>query len=627
MRRHRRRLNPVDEVTGDPFDASEAPRLKPMTYPGVWPDHSVVIAADRIWELNDRDGFPLEWEDTPPVRLGVCRVRDERSPDRPDGEAMQLGRLAEDRRFAMIDRRVPVVAIGSNAAPSQLRYKFANRPEALFIPQVRARISGVGIGYMSQVSIFGYIAATAYPDADSEVTLAVQLLDEKQLTELDASESPHYRRVWLGRDQGVEVLLATGERLPGVYAYVAAGGVLTDAAGDPIPMRIPGEPRPGALSQSELMDALQSDPQINDAVGELTDAELSAAISGAGRIRADNPFYELDDCMGRCTPRYGDLPRIGPVEEAGTAGPGDTLLWVKSSPDGMSRGGKSVVRFANEDWERLGKPTLVSIRSAALYASHGDATPSALAAVHPFDPKDPPPPEPGGVQVDHVLRMACGLERGDALAVRPAHVERARGMDWLLGKPTYLTMRVTLADPATTERDVVLMPRLAIDVLGIESGDYVVLEGTPDASGEAPTVVLKVFEVPSDVEEARRNTTGGSWGARFPAARETFGANPEIPMAFIDAELRYRLGVSGQTLATVRARPGRLHRFYIELREILLVLAVALLGVVTVINDAPIQIALIVGLVLLSMVLVFGRMRRRLSHRANTRNLGKARRR
>ncbi|MFT4202082.1 hypothetical protein [Gordonia sp. (in: high G+C Gram-positive bacteria)] len=588
---------------GDPFAASSAPRREPLTYPGQWPDHSAVIAADTMWEINDRDGFALAWEASAPVRLGVCRVRDLRAVDRPDGAALQLGRLAENLHYATVDSRTPVLAIGSNASPAQLRFKFASRPEALFIPQVRARVTGARVGYMPTLTHFGYVAATIFPVADAQTTLAVQLLDDAQLDELDRSETG-YRRVWLDASHGVSVQLETGERLPGVYAYVAPGGVLTDADGEPIPMVVPGDEQqaPGALDQVQLHEVLAGDPDL------LT------------RVR-DNAFFELADEMGRPTAhRYGGLERPVDIAEAGKAGPDDTMLvWGDGSPDGLRRGGKSVIRLAPADVEKLGNPKVVVLRSAALYAQHGAATPSALAAVYPRDPDAPAEPEPGSAQIDQVLRIACGIERGDAVAIRPARVRRVRSMDWLLGKPTYLTMRVTLADTATAERDVVLMSRLAIDVLGIESGDYVVLEGNPGPSGDVPSVVLKVFEVPSEVEDMRRKITGGSWGARFPAANETLGVGHELPLAFIDAELRTRLGVTGQTLPTVRARPGRLHRFYVELREILLVLAVALLGVVTVVNDAAIQIGLIVLLVVLSMVLVFGRMRRRLSHRTQWR--------
>ncbi|MFT3898945.1 MAG: gamma-glutamylcyclotransferase family protein [Gordonia sp. (in: high G+C Gram-positive bacteria)] len=589
---------------GDPFAAASAPRREPLTYPGVWPDSSVVIAADRMWEINDRDGYQLAWTQTAPVRLGVCRVRDLSVADHVDTAALQLGRLAEQLHYAAIDNRTPVLAIGSNASPAQLRHKFAGRPEALFIPQLRARVTGARVGYMPLMTQFGYVAATIHPEPGSTTTLAVQLLDDAQLDELDRSETG-YRRVWLDARHGVSVELETGERLPGVYAYVAPGGVLLGADGEPIPMTVPGQAQqaPGALTQKELQRALKRDSALLENVGE-------------------NPFFgtEADDEMGRPTAhRYGSLERPADIAAFGSAGPGEMLAWADGSPDGLRRGGKSVLRLNRADLAGLGNPKVVALRSAALYAQHGEKTPSALAAVHPYDPADPPEPAPGEAQIDQVLRIACGIERGDPVAIRPAHVRRARSMDWLLGKPTYLTMRVTLADTATAERDVVLMPRLAIDVLGIESGDYVVLEGNPGPSGEVPSVVLKVFEVPSEVEDMRRTITGGSWGARFPAANETLGVSHELPLAFIDAELRTRLGVTGQTLPTVRARPGRLHRFYAELREILLVLAVALLGVVTVVNDAAVQIGLIAALVVLSMVLVFGRMRRRLSHRTRWR--------
>ena len=296
----------------------------------------------------------------------------------------------------------------------------------------------------------------------------------------------------------------------------------------------------------------------------------------------------------------------------------EKLAWVDSSPDGLERGGKSVIRLCREDLAQLGNPPLVSIRSARLAARYGAAAPAALAAVHPYSPEDPAEPPVGHVQVDHVLRMGCGLERGDVAALRPAYVDRVRWFDWMLARPTYLTMRVTLADPASAERDIVL-PRLAIDILGVESGDYIVMEGSPDGTAGFRRWFSKVFEVPSDVEDNRRAVTGGSWGARFPAGVETLGINQDLPMAFVDAELRARLGVNGQTLGTVRVRPDGCTGSTSNCARSSWCLAVALLGVVTVVNETPVQIALIVALVVMSTILVVGRMRRRLSHRSKRR--------
>ena len=234
--------------------------------------------------------------------------------------------------------------------------------------------------------------------------------------------------------------------------------------------------------------------------------------------------------------------------------------------------------------------------------------------MHQYSPEDPAEPPVGHVQVDHVLWMGCGLERGDVAALRlPTSTASLVRLD--AGRPTYSDdARVTLADPASAERDIVLMPRLAIDILGVESGDYIVMEGSPGEDGRVPLGGSQVFEVPLGCGGQPPGRHRRIVGARFPASVETLGINQDLPMAFVDAGLRARLGVNGQTLGTVRVRPGRLHRFYVELREILLVLAaVALLGVVTVVNGPRCRSPLIVALVVMSTILVVGRMRRRLT--------------
>lgn len=600
------------------FAASQAPRLKPLSYPGVWPESSVVITADALWDIRDRDGDVLAWERTPAVRLGACRLR---TGEEPTGTAPTLNRTAEALHFMPTDARVPVISIGSNASPAQLRFKFADAPELLFIPSVRARVRGVAVGYTSFVSSFGYVPATVFPDVDAELTLAVQFLDLRQLRTVDDSEIPHYRRVWLGAEQGVQITLETGEQLAGAYAYVAREGLLTDASSVPLTMAVPGSPRNGALTQRQLLDRLRRASLLEAATGTRSAEELAQfaqAVRAAGRVRAENPFFDLPDAVGGSPRRYGQMLPAGAAADVYEAAPGEQVAWACATPDGLERGGTSIVRLNAEDRAQLGNPDVVVLRSAALHLAQGDAAPAALATVLPEQPDAPPLPPRGQVEVDHVLRMACGLERGDALTLRPARVERPRWADGLLGRPTSLTLRVTLAEPTTAERDVILLGRLAIDVLGVSSGDYIVLEGMPDDTGRVRSLVVKVFEVPGEVEDNRRQITGGVWGARFPSASDTLGIHPDLPMAFMDAELRARLGIHGQTLATVRARPGRLHQFFAELREMLLVLAVAFLGIVVAVPSVWIQGLLIAVLLGGSIALVISRMRRRLSHRRSS---------
>lgn len=128
-------------------------------------------------------------------------------------------------------------------------------------------------------------------------------------------------------------------------------------------------------------------------------------------------------------------------------------------------------------------------------------------------------------------------------------------------------------------------------------------------------MAVKAFAVPDDVLSERRRVANGTWGGRFPGVRETLGVWPDIPIVFIDATTRARLGVSAQQLGTIRARPARLHQFGAELREMMLLLAVALIGVLSVVQSWMIAVVLFSALVGSTLLLTLVKLRRRLSHR------------
>lgn len=611
------------------FAAESAPRLVPESYPGVWPERSALVTASGLWELRDRDGVPFGSHPGPLTRLGLCRVAvdDDTREHVTDGArtAPQLSRVLEGFHVVGMDARVPVLAIGSNAAPSQLRHKFREIPDALVLPSVRARVRGVALAYAGFFAGYGALPATIVPSDAAELELHVQFTDASQLANLDRTEAPHYRRVWLDATSGVRITLETGEELPGVYAYVARGGALTDSAGDVIAAAM----RPGdaGLSQIAVVDRLCAVDMIAGVWG--TDATALRATAGAladggaavlaeaGLLAAPSAFTRLADESGRASVRtYGRM--LAPALAIPQPHPGRATLVATVTPAGIERGGKSVVSISRRVHESLGSPAVVEVRSHALLVGHGAAAPSAVAAVV-IRPDTPDAAPDHVVEIDHVLRMACGVENGEIAELRPVRLERGTAGDRVVGKPTYLTMRTTLADPASAERDVVLMSRLALDILGVGPGDYVVVEGAGTgegdvAEGEIPTVMLKAFEAPGSVEDTRQRITGGTWGARFPAAEETLGVRPDLPLAFLDFELRTRLGIAGQTLATVRVRPARLPQFWSELREMLLILAVAFLGVVVVAPWPWLQMLLIVALVVMSLWLIVQRLRRRLTH-------------
>jgi len=193
---------------------AEAPRDHPLTYPGAWPTRSGLLDGDRF--------LPL-----------------------PVGPSLTFPLLFPDR--------VPVLAVGSNACPGQLRHKMAEYDISVPIPMTRARVTGIEVGVSAHVSLLGYVSASPFNAPGNVRELFVTWLDADQLGVIDASEGattptgPYYR-AWIPSSD-VSVELESSERLPGVYAYVNRRGVLHDGSGSP--RRHPGERR----LLIELLDA------------------------------------------------------------------------------------------------------------------------------------------------------------------------------------------------------------------------------------------------------------------------------------------------------------------------------------------------------------------------------------
>ncbi|GGN50113.1 hypothetical protein GCM10011579_004570 [Streptomyces albiflavescens] len=200
----------------DALGLAEAPRDHPLSYPGAWPEESGLLDGDRLLPLTR-----LVYED-----------------------------------------RVPVVAVGSNACPGQLRHKMAESEVSGTIPMVKARVAGIGVGVSAHVSLMGYVSASPFhaPGAVSE--LFVTWLDSEQLAAIDRSEGVSsatgaYDRARLPSSD-VRIELESGELLPGAYIYVNRRGVLHDGAG--VPRAHPGE-------HALLVSLLAGSPRLRELFG------------------------------------------------------------------------------------------------------------------------------------------------------------------------------------------------------------------------------------------------------------------------------------------------------------------------------------------------------------------------
>ncbi len=181
----------MDHLTLQALGLGEAPRDQPLLYPGCWPAYSGLLDGEYY--------LPLD------------------RPAHPD--------------------RTPVLAIGSNACPGQLRHKMAEAGIDTPIPMVKARVTGVEIGVSAHVSLMGYVSASPFHAPGTVRELFVLWLDDEQLAVVDASEGVplplgNYRRAWLPSPE-VRVDLPDGTTLPGVFSYVNRRGVLRNGTGAP----------------------------------------------------------------------------------------------------------------------------------------------------------------------------------------------------------------------------------------------------------------------------------------------------------------------------------------------------------------------------------------------------------
>ncbi|MFJ7071518.1 hypothetical protein [Streptomyces sp. NPDC098781] len=240
----------MDDRSLETLGLADAPRDHPLLYPGARPSDSGLLHGDRL---------------------------------------LPLDRL-------VYDDRVPVLAVGSNACPGQLRRKMDAFGIDSPLPMVKTRVTGLGVGVSAHVSRLGYVSASPFHAPGHVAELFLTWLDDEQLAVIDASEGVplpdgNFGRAWLPAPD-VRVELADGTALPGAYVYVNRHGVLHD--GDGAPRTHPGQ-RPlitelllgstrlrqlFGVTPEEFCARARSDPGLCDRGTRLFAAEKLVTASG-----------------------------------------------------------------------------------------------------------------------------------------------------------------------------------------------------------------------------------------------------------------------------------------------------------------------------------------------------------
>ena len=205
---------------------------EPLAYPGRLPDSSFLLVDDRLLPLEGTDERPtVDSGDDP-----VCAAR-------LDG-AQSLDDALASLAATPMRSRTPVVAVGSNAAPAQLRAKLLGHGAQPVVPAQRARITGLGVGHSAHVSRGGYVPAAPFASRGARATLFLLWLDDAQRDIVDETE-PGYRRQRL--PEGCTVTFPYGLGPASAELYRSRHGLLSRDGLAPLLRR----------SQREVIDLLR----------------------------------------------------------------------------------------------------------------------------------------------------------------------------------------------------------------------------------------------------------------------------------------------------------------------------------------------------------------------------------
>ncbi len=560
------------------FNASD--ELKPLDYPGAVASTPGLLVHGCFVPLRTVSGR---------------RFNQARTADSADGAAERWHALNHALLLANVapmDARVLVVAVGSNASPAVLHRKFSTAAVSTAVPLSPCVVTGIAIGHSAHVSTRGFIAAAPYAQPNAATAMTVSWLDRDQLTALDETE-PNYERLQLGADQ-YPLTLHNSERPERYYIYQSRWGVLVGPDGEPLPF----------MTQREIQGVIAGDPAVakliapgdaESTVGLLSQQHVRDEIREHWRAAGQSRASELTASPSGIDITYGQTASL-------PAPPGDRVFGCAATSDDFDRRGQACVVVPSELAHRLDLDEHCSVAPAL-----DPDRPACLARVVTAQTA-----HADQVLLDQTIRNAIGVENHEFVIVNKATTSRHRVADSLVARPRYLTCRVQAADLATVEQNACLLEPLAMALLGLSDGDRVVIEGVVPGDEHVTELCMRAQTAPEQVTSRRETLSGGGLWSRFPATSDALGVYPDLTWIFLDAGTRKALGLGTAKLGTVRVRASRPFQVVREIRELLLLLVLAVVGLATIVHSAILLSVLFGSIAVVAAVVVHSRLHRRL---------------
>ena len=131
------------------------------------------------------------------------------------------GKFVRDICFNL-DNRIPILSVGSNRSPYQLKRKFSLDQDICVTP---AKLYDSEVVYAASISAYGSLPATQWPSNGTIVDLNVLWLKEEQLKIMHLTEAVGIAYHFVKLKQG-SVKLRDFEYSDDIYGYVSLAGVL-----------------------------------------------------------------------------------------------------------------------------------------------------------------------------------------------------------------------------------------------------------------------------------------------------------------------------------------------------------------------------------------------------------------
>lgn len=267
--------------------SAEDPLARAKGYPYYTPPYSYLFVNGVDYQIA---GFVED-----PILAGALRV---------DGEIKPVAEVLHGVGVpgaAALDERVPVIAHGSNAAPTQLVRKFARvygeAGEDVVIPVLRARLVDFDVVYAAHFSGYGAIPATLEVSPGTTAEIAVTWLTPPQLALMHDTEITAVNYVY-GRLGAIQLEVDGLEQLDAAFVYLTLHGSVT-LSGEPMALaavkalrrRFKAASVPAMLAMAR--DRVAPDTPLDAFImGNIEDDALRQARTATLRQSARRPTFD-----------------------------------------------------------------------------------------------------------------------------------------------------------------------------------------------------------------------------------------------------------------------------------------------------------------------------------------------